>query len=123
MRSLGCSLPSGINLNHAWYIERIDSGKRICGNKDDTTVSVYLLLQVSESNCLQNCEVLSSDVSFSMGKWYLQIGHTSRFVEMRQIRKIVAGFEHCWVHQRGQRRIVTGREALYRHLDNFGLEE
>jgi hypothetical protein len=42
---------------------------------------------------------------------------------MRQICKIVAGFEHCRVHQRGERRVVTALQGLRGDLDIFGLDE
>jgi len=40
---------------------------------------------------------------------------------MRQIRKVIASFEHGRVHQRRESRVVVILEGCYRRLDRLGL--
>ena len=52
-------LLAGIYLHHAGYIERVDSGKGIRRDQDDTRVSVDFLLQVPQLNGLKHCVLVS----------------------------------------------------------------
>ena len=54
---MGClclPLLAGIYLYHARDIERINPSERVCGDENDTTVCVNLLLQISEADGLEH---------------------------------------------------------------------
>lgn len=46
---------------------------------------------------------------------------TCWFVQMREIRQVITGLEHRWIHQRGQRRVIAALESLQAELDLFFL--
>jgi hypothetical protein len=41
---------------------------------------------------------------------------------MGEVGQVIAGFEHCGIHQRWQRRVVSGLEGLERDLQCLGLQ-
>lgn len=49
----------GVYLHHLGDIKRIDSGKRICRNEDDSTIRIYLLLRIAKFYRLQDLEAVS----------------------------------------------------------------
>jgi hypothetical protein len=56
-KKMGCLLGPGlasIDLNHARDIERIDLGKRICGNENYARVCVDFLLGISKLDGLED---------------------------------------------------------------------
>jgi len=46
---------------------------------------------------------------------------TSRFIEVRKVGQVIAGFEHGRIHQRGEFGGVAGLEVLEGNLQSLGL--